>query len=236
MGRRWFARAVRAVVVIAVPALAAGSIVTFVAVRSGRLHVQPVLTGSMHPAIDAGDLVVTRPVETASLRVGDVIVFYPPGETQTPRVHRITSITGAGDGGVIVTTRGDANGADDPWQAHLVGDTAYRVVAVVPVVGFVATWLDGPVRPALLIGLGGVLGLLAVHESRAGARGVPVPTRGGPTALATVGINRGGKAGPPCKPSTGGSSSRRRSAHSRSASSERGSRRRSPIGRPRPRV
>ena len=116
-----------------------------------HLHFQTVTSGSMRPTASPGDVAVTQAVPASSLVVGDVIVFMPPGRVGEPVMHRIVSI----DEGVI-QTRGDANAVNDAWQIHLGGDTAYRMVAVIPFIG----WLGELQRPALI--LAGLLVLLLV--------------------------------------------------------------------------
>jgi signal peptidase I len=114
------------------------------------LHFQTVLSNSMQPTASAGDVAITQDVSIDALRVGDVIAFTPPNQTR-PVLHRITSLR---DG--VITTRGDANPVDDPWRISLVGATGYRLVAVVPLLG----WLTELQRPALL--LAGLLVGLAI--------------------------------------------------------------------------
>jgi signal peptidase I len=111
-------------------------LVAAVMARIGGIQFQTVLSGSMAPTAHAGDVAVTQPVSVVALTIGDVIAFYPPNDPK-PRLHRITTLENVG-GVVTVTTRGDANGVDDPWRASLRGTTAYRMVAVVPYVGFLA--------------------------------------------------------------------------------------------------
>jgi signal peptidase len=137
------------VVALGVLAVAIG-ILVFVA----NLHFQTVLSDSMKPTFSAGDVVVTQAVPISSLRVGDVISFSPPDRTE-PVIHRITSLKTTA-AGVVITTRGDANPADDQWLATLQGTTAYRLVGVVPFIG----WLT-EIRGPLLI-LAGLLVLLVL--------------------------------------------------------------------------
>ena len=131
-----------------VGAIAAGGLVF-------HLGMSPVLTGSMHPAYSAGDAIVTRSVDTHSLRPGDIAVFVPPGET-APFAHRITSVA-TKNGHVVVTTRGDANPAPDPWRATLATSHVKKVVAVVPYVGRPMTWLGRPWMHAAAIAALGLL-------------------------------------------------------------------------------
>src|SRR3954451_10569388 len=78
-----------------------------------HLSVSPVLTGSMAPTFRPGDVVVTQPVPTRSLRVGEVVVVVPPGE-QSAFAHRIIAISGPAEHPTI-RTQGDANTSPDRW-------------------------------------------------------------------------------------------------------------------------
>jgi signal peptidase I len=58
--------------------------------HTGHGAFTPVLSGSMQPGIQAGDVVVTNRVPVTSLHVGDIIVFIPPdrprpGSIESPR-------------------------------------------------------------------------------------------------------------------------------------------------------
>lgn len=125
--------------------------------RVADFHVQTVLSGSMRPTMSPGDLAITQGVPTNSLRVGDVIVFTPPTETQAV-IHRIASRDGD-----VITTKGDANNVADPWSVTLQGSTAYRLVFVVPYLG----WLT-ELRSAALIAAGLIVALLILLEIRKG--------------------------------------------------------------------
>lgn len=113
------------------------AILAFVA----NLHFQTVTSGSMRPTFSPGDVAVTQAVPVGSLKVGDVIVFVPPGGGTEAVIHRIVSLDQN-----VVKTRGDANSVDDPWRITLNGPTAYRMVAAVPFIG----WLNELQRPALV--------------------------------------------------------------------------------------
>jgi signal peptidase I len=124
-------------------------------IRVANVHFQTVVSNSMRPTVSAGDVAITQAVPMDSVRVGDVITFYAPASTQ-PVMHRITSLRGD-----VITTRGDANPVDDPWHITLTGTTAYRLVAVVPFLG----WLTELQRPALLVA-GLLVGLTILLELR----------------------------------------------------------------------
>jgi signal peptidase len=125
--------------------------------RVADLHVQTVLSGSMRPTVSPGDLAITQGVLISSLRVGDVIAFTPPNESQAV-LHRIATLQ---DG--AITTRGDANNVDDSWRATLAGTDAYRLAFVVPFLG----WLT-ELRSAALIAAGLIVALLILLEIRKG--------------------------------------------------------------------
>jgi signal peptidase len=135
-----------------------------------NLHFQTVTSGSMRPTISPGDVAVTQTVTVSSLKMGDVIVFYPPGVTSEPVMHRIVSVVNG-----VITTRGDANNVDDPWQVTLGGTTAYRMVAIVPFIG----WLIELQYPALIVA-GLLIGLAILLELRKEVRGRTTKARSEP--------------------------------------------------------
>ena len=94
--------------------------------------------GSMSPTFNAGSMAVVRPVDPASLAVGDVITFRGEGASKTLTTHRIMEIkTG---NGLSFITRGDANDAADssPVQARSV---VGKVVLYVPYAGYVVNFV-----------------------------------------------------------------------------------------------
>ena len=155
-------------------ALAAGFTVLAlgIGIRVADLRLAPVLSNSMQPTFSAGDLVITRAVRTSDIQVGDVVTIVPPSGSR-PVIHRVTSIS---DG--VITTKGDANGVEDPWQARLVGATSYRLFFVVPAIG----WLTELQRPALLVA-GVLLGLAVLLEFVKEVRRRPTGSRPLPRPL-----------------------------------------------------
>lgn len=102
---------------------------------SGRVSVQPVLSGSMTGYADRGDLVIATATDSTSLHVGDVILFAPPAPYGTPggrpvahRIHDITIV----DGKPVATTKGDANAQPDPWNLDLSRTRTAEVRFVLP--------------------------------------------------------------------------------------------------------
>lgn len=128
-----------------------------ITVRVADLRFQTVLSGSMRPSVSPGDLAITQAVPVGSVRAGDVIVFAPPDGTR-PVIHRVASREGD-----VLTTKGDANSVADPWRITLAGTTAYRLVFVVPFLG----WLT-QVQGIALIAAGLIVVLLILLEIRKG--------------------------------------------------------------------
>ena len=118
------------------------------------------LTGSMAPEINPGDVTIVTPIAISEVTEGMVITYHRPIEDHSLVTHRVISVQTAPDGTVTVQTKGDANDAADPWTATLAGDTAYQVRGVVPMLGHLIEALRAPVvtqallygAPALLVG------------------------------------------------------------------------------------
>jgi len=139
----------------------AGAVVLFalsagVAVCVFTLHlgIRPVLTGSMRPDYGPGAILLTRQVPTSSLKPGMIVLFVPPGE-HAQYAHRITSVSHS-PGGPVVTTKGDANRAADPWKAELTAPVVSQVIGSVPGVGRVLVAIHG-IGQILLALIGGVI-------------------------------------------------------------------------------
>jgi signal peptidase I len=104
-------------------------------------------TPSMGEAAPVGTLVLDLPVDVSTLRVGEIVSFETDANPGTVYTHRIIAIDA--DGGIH--TRGDINGATDPWtlsQADVIGTPALLVphlgwlfrAAPVLVVGTLIIW------------------------------------------------------------------------------------------------
>ena len=102
------------------------------------------LTGSMAPLINPGDVVVSVPTPVSSLKTGDIITYKIPVEDQRVETHRIVELKRNADGGTTVRTKGDANNGADPWQATIQGDTVDVQTATVPYLGTIIRSLREP--------------------------------------------------------------------------------------------
>lgn len=113
-------------------------------------------TGSMSPSIPAGAVAVVQRVPAADLEVGDVVTVDRDG--QLPVTHRITSIApGSTEAERIITMRGDANQADDPFPYTV--ETARIVLFSIPGIATVIVSFGNPyvlggitVAAAVLVG------------------------------------------------------------------------------------
>lgn len=72
-----------------------------------------VLTDSMYPEIESGDLIICRTLEPEAVQVGDVISFFDPaGNGTTIVTHRVMEIV-TDDAGISWKTKGDNNNTED---------------------------------------------------------------------------------------------------------------------------
>jgi signal peptidase I len=141
---RWTVRLVVTLAVLAFGVLAVGPHVL-------DYRTMTMLTGSMSPAIDPGDVTIVTPLPVDEVTAGMIIAYHIPIDDHHLVSHRVVSVEHAADGTVTVQTKGDANDAADPWQATLQGDTAYQVQAVIPELGHVIEALRTPVVSQALV-------------------------------------------------------------------------------------
>ena len=100
-----------------------------------------VLTDSMYPEIQSGDLIICHTEDAENIKVGDIIAFFDPAGNGTSIVtHRVTEVT-TEDDELAFRTKGDANNVED---AKLV--PAEKLVAVyqnrIPNMGDVAMFMQ----------------------------------------------------------------------------------------------
>jgi signal peptidase I len=133
-----------------------------------QLGVQPVLSGSMRPDFGPGSVIITRLIPTSDLRAGDVVVFTPPDQ-HAQFAHRVVTVSGpAGD--QVITTKGDANQAIDPWHAHLLASRVPVVVFSIPWIGNILEHVHGAALEVALIIVTGLLVCLLGVRSILGPR------------------------------------------------------------------
>ncbi len=111
---------------------------------SGRVAV--VLSGSMEPAMPTGALAVTMPVAPEEIKVGDIIAFIPPWQSEVTVSHRVVEVLT--DGQLAFRTKGDANEDPDPWVMPAENVTG-RMIFNIPYLGYAANSLLSYTRTSL---------------------------------------------------------------------------------------
>lgn len=101
-----------------------------------------VLTGSMEPEYNVGDLVIIKKTDTDVLKVKDVITFYSPDPTVQGAIvtHRINDITEE-NGQIKFETKGDNNEIVDTEKVSedkIIG----KVQGKIPYVGKATTFMQ----------------------------------------------------------------------------------------------
>ncbi|WP_066039980.1 signal peptidase I [Herbiconiux solani] len=159
---------------------AAALLVTMVALpRLAGATAYTILTGSMEPGLPPGELVVVRPVDPASVTVGQVVTYQLESGKPAVVTHRVVSVAVTGAGERVFTLQGDANPASDPDSVRaeqLRGALWYHV----PLAGYLNLWLTGewrgPVTAAvagLLLTYAALMWLKAARSQIARRKGVP---------------------------------------------------------------
>jgi signal peptidase len=107
-------------------------------------------SGSMTPAIDTGDVVVTEPISPLAARVGDIVTFRDPEGSGKLFSHRVQAVRPSGDV-VRFVTRGDANTSTEHWNVPADGSVG-KVLYTVPKIGYALMWTGTvPARIALIV-------------------------------------------------------------------------------------
>jgi signal peptidase I len=188
VGWRWGQRVLLALAVIFF-------LVIGVLPRLGLYRPVTVLSGSMRPTFSPGDMVLVAPEPVSAVRVGQVVSYQVPVGIHQVETHRVVRVL-QGGAHPVVQTQGDANNWPDPWTARLQGKTAWRLIAVVPHLGYLVNWLRGPsLRLAAIIIAPALLALLMLSEIwGAGEREARQPRRRPAGAVAPTTIAAEGHA------------------------------------------
>jgi len=128
-----------AIALVAVPKVVSGMSLT-------------VLTQSMSPTINPGDVVVTRGIDVADtqdLKIGDVITFLPYPDDPLLVTHRIVAQSVSAQG-VAFITQGDNNNVADSWGPVNDFQIRGKVMYVVPKIGYVKQWLGSSTQWIIL--------------------------------------------------------------------------------------
>ncbi|GAI30763.1 unnamed protein product, partial [marine sediment metagenome] len=101
---------------------------------TGLLGIQPttVISGSMRPTMDVGDIAIVLYAPADSVQTGDIIQFWRDGEMV---IHRVVEVSDGG-GGRLFVTKGDANREPDAAPVYP-RQVRGKVVLNIPKVGWV---------------------------------------------------------------------------------------------------
>jgi signal peptidase I len=126
------------------------------------LHLAPVVSGSMEPAIKTGAKIGIAKVDPASVRVGDIIGFSIPG-IGTRVCHRVIGLVDTETGYGFIT-KGDANENPDAWVVQpqdVIGKVYFSTSSLLPLMRFIKS----PTGFILFIGLPAlILVVLLINE------------------------------------------------------------------------
>ncbi len=102
---------------------------------TGLLGIQPttVISGSMKPTMDVGDVAIILDAPADSVQTGDIIQFWRDGEMV---IHRVVEVSDEGTGRLFVT-KGDANREPDAAPVYP-SQVKGKVVLNIPKVGWAA--------------------------------------------------------------------------------------------------
>jgi signal peptidase len=100
-----------------------------------------IVTGSMTPTIDVGDMVIAKKVDARAVRVGDIVQYR---RDKMVINHRVIDIQNT-DNGEVFTTKGDANPSADPpvTSKQIIG----KDVLTIPKIGLLSMFLRGELGP-----------------------------------------------------------------------------------------
>lgn len=120
-------------IALALMALVAIFAILVPSVFSTRLAI--VYSGSMEPALPAGSLAVSQPVDPTTIQVGDIIAFDPPWDPRAGVIvsHRVIGVIDDDSLGFI--TKGDANEDPDPLPVY-VNNVKSKVLFHIAYVGY----------------------------------------------------------------------------------------------------
>lgn len=101
-----------------------------------------ILTDSMYPEFESGDIIICRTEDAESIKVGDIIAFFDPaGNGMSIVTHRVIEVTEE-NGSIAWRTKGDANNVEDQMAVpaeKLVGVYQRRIPGVGNIAMFMQT-------------------------------------------------------------------------------------------------
>lgn len=95
------------------------------------------MSGSMSPVLEAGDVVLFEELDPTEIGVGHVILFETPGRPDVLTAHRVTAIDSEAR---LITTQGDANRDVDSSRVPFDSVRGFGRIAV-PLIGLPTVWM-----------------------------------------------------------------------------------------------
>ena len=123
------------------------------------MQVFTVLSGSMEPTYHVGSLIYVKDVDPYELEAGDVITYMLSDDTVS--THRIVGVVPDEEDPAVIRfrTKGDANDAEDGTLVHyknVIGSPVFTI----PMLGYVANYIQNPPGTYIAISGGAILMLL----------------------------------------------------------------------------
>ena len=123
------------------------------------MQVFTVLSGSMEPVYHVGSLIYVKEVDPYELEAGDVITYMLSEDTVS--THRIVGVVPDEEDPTVIRfrTKGDANDAEDGTLVHyknVIGSPVFTI----PMLGYVANYIQNPPGTYIAISGGAILMLL----------------------------------------------------------------------------
>lgn len=119
------------------------AVVASILIPTFQIGFTPVLSNSMAPTIDSGEIVVTRPELKTRLKIGDVVVLPLPDKSGQRFLHRIIDIQ-KNDEQIFVRTKGDFNAQPDPWTLRIDSTKVPVAKASIPKLALLTNQLRSP--------------------------------------------------------------------------------------------
>ena len=110
-----------------------------------------VLSGSMYPTFDAGDMIVLQTVDPEEIKTGDVICYFADNDKNTAVTHRVVEVQTGESGRPVFVTRGDANNTEDLLAVTPEMVQGRYIGISIPGLGNVAVFLQSPLGMVLCI-------------------------------------------------------------------------------------